>query len=308
MQAVSLGRDTTRELAPETGPAAMTSSPIHRLSSGNSKSAGYLPTGRSHAQDNLDLLPWPLWDLRQQKGWPFFGRRLLSNQIIFLASDIRHIAHDMQGEAEVQEAHHRGSQEVRRMDRHGLRRGWVTKSHHQGSIGRLACQLACGTISRRTLADVQSVEGLEVAWRWHGPKGVCAHTRTNCTPQNIQKRTVCSEVNKVMSKFWEGHLTDIHKVGSSSTFWKGPNTDGEGQMTFWGGQNCPKKSILSMQCSNAKVGRVAHDMMGGVHIQTHILVSPCAIHQAICQTLHYGQCHRHYVKIVLTPGRINAKS
>ena len=46
----------------------------------------------------------------------------------------------------------------------GLRRGWVAKSHRRGAMGRLACQLACGTISRRTLADVLSVGGAEAAW------------------------------------------------------------------------------------------------------------------------------------------------
>ena len=46
----------------------------------------------------------------------------------------------------------------------GLRRGWVARSRRRSHVGRIACQLACGTISRRTLADVQSVGGAEAAW------------------------------------------------------------------------------------------------------------------------------------------------
>ena len=37
------------------------------------------------------------------------------------------------------------------------------------------------------------------------------------------------------------------KGGSSGMFWRGQLTFGEGQMVFWEGPNCPKKSILSMQ-------------------------------------------------------------
>ena len=92
------------------------------------------------------------------------GGSSATSRIILSASDIRHIVYDKQREAEVQEAQQRGSREVERMVGRGLRRGWVAKSHRRGAVGRLACQLACGTISRRTLADVQSVGGAEAAW------------------------------------------------------------------------------------------------------------------------------------------------
>ena len=92
------------------------------------------------------------------------GGSSATSRIILSASDIRHIVYDKQREAEVQEAQQRGSREVERMVGRGLRRGWVAKSHRRGAVRRLACQLACGTISRRTLADVQSVGGAEAAW------------------------------------------------------------------------------------------------------------------------------------------------
>ena len=41
----------------------------------------------------------------------------------------------------------RGSAEVERMAARGLERGWVRRSRRFGATGRLACQLACGTIS-----------------------------------------------------------------------------------------------------------------------------------------------------------------
>ena len=48
----------------------------------------------------------------------------------------------------------RGSTEVERIQGRGLERGWARRSRCSGATGRLACQLACGTISRRTLADI----------------------------------------------------------------------------------------------------------------------------------------------------------
>ena len=50
------------------------------------------------------------------------------------------------------------------MVRAGLSRGWVARSGRCRPRGRMACQLACGTVSRRTLADVQTLGGTEVAW------------------------------------------------------------------------------------------------------------------------------------------------
>ena len=46
------------------------------------------------------------------------------------------------------------------MVRAGLSRGWVARSGRCGPRGRMAC----GTVSRRTLADVQTLKGAEAAW------------------------------------------------------------------------------------------------------------------------------------------------
>lgn len=87
-----------------------------------------------------------------------------TNRIVLSASDIKHLIHAQHREAESQDVQQRGSREVERMVERGLRRGWVARSRRRGAAGRIACQLACGTISRRTLADVQSVGGAEAAW------------------------------------------------------------------------------------------------------------------------------------------------
>ncbi|KAF0287473.1 hypothetical protein FJT64_014106 [Amphibalanus amphitrite] len=58
-----------------------------------------------------------------------------------------------------------GEAEVGRMVRVGLRPGWIARSGLCGPRGRMACQLACGTVSRRTLADICTLGGAETAWR-----------------------------------------------------------------------------------------------------------------------------------------------
>ena len=86
----------------------------------------------------------------------------VTNRIVLSASDIRHLIQAQHREAEAQDA--RGSWEVERMVQRGFRRGWVARSRRRGAVGRIACQLACGTISRRTMADVKTVGGAEAAW------------------------------------------------------------------------------------------------------------------------------------------------
>ncbi|KAF0288065.1 putative RNA-directed DNA polymerase from transposon BS [Amphibalanus amphitrite] len=58
-----------------------------------------------------------------------------------------------------------GEAEVGRMARVGLRPGWIARSGLCGPRGRMACQLACGTVSRRTLADICTLGGAGTAWR-----------------------------------------------------------------------------------------------------------------------------------------------
>ena len=57
-----------------------------------------------------------------------------------------------------------GSAEIERMAGRGLGPGWVRRSRRCGATGRMACQLATGTISRRTLADVIRLGDAEAAW------------------------------------------------------------------------------------------------------------------------------------------------
>ena len=92
-----------------------------------------------------------------------------TNRILLSASDIRHLLIQKQREAHQLNSH--GSAEVERMAARGLERGWVRRSRRSGAIGRLACQLACGTISRTTLADISKAGDAEAAWaRFFGPR------------------------------------------------------------------------------------------------------------------------------------------
>ena len=162
IEAITLGLDAARELAPDARHVIIVTdsqSLLRRLE------AGWSP---------------PEWhDLDRKATWVYCpghsgisinekADRLagegssVTTRITLSASDIKFIIHDKQREAEA--SLHRGSREVERMVGRGLRRGWVAESRRRGAVGRIACQLACGTISRRTLADVQSVGGAEAAW------------------------------------------------------------------------------------------------------------------------------------------------
>ena len=91
------------------------------------------------------------------------------SRIALSAFDIRHLLRQKQRETQALVSH--GSTEVERMHGRGLERGWVRRSRRSGATGRLACQLACGTISRRTLADICRTGDAETAWaRCFGPR------------------------------------------------------------------------------------------------------------------------------------------
>ncbi|KAF0314667.1 putative RNA-directed DNA polymerase from transposon BS [Amphibalanus amphitrite] len=164
MEAVTLGLCAARELAPDAE---------HIIIATDSKSllrkleTGWSPPEWQQVPQRITWLYCPGHSgiSMNEKADRLAGEgSSATSRIVLSASDIRHIVNDYQREAEAQEALHRGSREVERMVERGLRRGWVAKSHRRGAVGRLACQLACGTISRRTLADVQSVGGAEAAW------------------------------------------------------------------------------------------------------------------------------------------------
>ena len=92
-----------------------------------------------------------------------------TSRILLSASDIRHLLIQKQREADKLTSH--GSTEVERMRARGLEQGWVRRSRRSGATGRLACQLACGTISRTTLADISKAGDAEAAWaRCFGPR------------------------------------------------------------------------------------------------------------------------------------------
>ena len=86
-----------------------------------------------------------------------------TSRIVLSASDFQQLfKHKM--ETEDAQKPSPGEAEVGRMVRAGLRRGWVARSGLCGPRGRMACQLACGTVSRRTLADIHALGGAETAW------------------------------------------------------------------------------------------------------------------------------------------------
>ena len=88
----------------------------------------------------------------------------VASSIAISFSDIKFIIYTKQWEVVVSQ--HCGSREVERMVWHGLRRGWIAKSRHcvGASCEGFPCHLACGTISHRTLVDVQSVRCAGAAW------------------------------------------------------------------------------------------------------------------------------------------------
>ena len=85
-----------------------------------------------------------------------------TSRIVLAASDfIKLLRHQITEDENKPKA---GVAELERMARLGLRRGWLRRSSRRGAAGRLACQLACGTVSRRTLADVVYMGGAEAVW------------------------------------------------------------------------------------------------------------------------------------------------
>ena len=164
MEAVTLGLGAARELAPEAGYIIVITDSQSLL---RKLEAGWSPPEWQEVTQRITWIYCPGnsgISVNEKADRLAGGGSSATSRIILSASDIRHIVHDKQREAEVQEAQQRGSREVEKMVGRGLRRGWVAKSHRRGAVGRLACQLACGTISRRTLSDVQSVGGAEAAW------------------------------------------------------------------------------------------------------------------------------------------------
>ena len=100
------------------------------------------------------------------------GGATATSRIVLSASDFIHLyKHKIDSEDNRKPSP--GEAEVGRMVRVGLMRGWIARSGRCGPRGRMACQLACGTVSRRTLADVHAMGGAETAWgRLFGSRSV----------------------------------------------------------------------------------------------------------------------------------------
>ena len=164
IEAITLGLGAARELAPDAEHfivATDSQSLLRKLEAGSSPSEWWGITRKitwiycpGHSGININ----------EKADRLAGGGSSATSRIVLSASDIKHLMYAQLREAERQEIHQRGSREVERMVERGLRRGWVARSRRRSHVGPIACQLACGTISRRTLADVQSVGGAEAAW------------------------------------------------------------------------------------------------------------------------------------------------
>ena len=65
----------------------------------------------------------------------------------------------------IQDAEQECEREVGRMRGLGLKPGWAARSRLKGRQRALACQSACGTLSRQVLSEVLRRRGAETAWR-----------------------------------------------------------------------------------------------------------------------------------------------
>ena len=93
-----------------------------------------------------------------------------TSRINLSVSDIRGI---IQHRHQLADAEREDGREIARMREGGLTRGWVRSSRRRGSSVRISGQLASGTISRRTLADLTTEGGAEAAWRRHFSRPAC---------------------------------------------------------------------------------------------------------------------------------------
>ena len=73
----------------------------------------------------------------------------------------------------LQDSEQECEREVGRMRALGLKPGWAARSRLSGRQRALACQMACGTLSRMTLSEVLRRRGAEVAWRRLGCPSAC---------------------------------------------------------------------------------------------------------------------------------------
>ena len=85
-----------------------------------------------------------------------------SDRICLGSKDIAMI---MKNQHTSQDSEHECEREVGRMRGLGLKPGWAAGSRLKGRQRALACQPACGTLSRQVLSEVLRRRGAETAWR-----------------------------------------------------------------------------------------------------------------------------------------------